>query len=145
MSFTHIFARFVIRFRWPVVILVLAMTALFTYQLRHMSLPEELADIAPQGHPFVKLQHHMGQVFGIGSMVVIALELREGGKVEDIFNRLIHINFIEAASTVQPDNFIAINRWIEFRTWIVGKLDFSGKGKLGKANQAKSKESYGQN
>ncbi|MBI2875839.1 MAG: MMPL family transporter [Candidatus Tectomicrobia bacterium] len=88
MSFTHSFARLVIRFRWPVVLLVLAMTAFFTYQLRHMSLPEELADIAPQGHPFVQLQHHMGQVFGVGSMVVIALELREGGEVKDIFNPL---------------------------------------------------------
>ena len=76
------FAAFVVRFRWPIVIIVLLVTAFFTYQLRYVTLPQELADISPKGHPYVELHSYMSKVFKAGTMVEIVVEVKEG----DVFN-----------------------------------------------------------
>lgn len=79
---TGLFAHFIIRFRWPIVIGVLLITLYFTYLLRYVTLPKELADINPEGHKNVQLQDYMDEAFGVGTMVSIAMEVKEG----DIFN-----------------------------------------------------------
>lgn len=77
-GFVGLFAHFIITFRWPVVIAVTLITLYFTYLLRYVSLPKELADIKPKGHPNVILQNYMDEAFGVGSMISIALEVKEG-------------------------------------------------------------------
>jgi len=78
-----IFARFIIKFRWPICIIVLLITAFLTYEATQISLPEELADIAPKGHPNVKLTGFLNEVFGVGTLVEIGVEVKEG----TIFNK----------------------------------------------------------
>ena len=77
--------RAILKLRLPIVVLVIAITLFFLYhfieQLRHAKLYREAADIAPKGHPFVRLTGYMGQVFGIGHLVEIVMEVKDG----DIF------------------------------------------------------------
>lgn len=77
--------RTILKLRLPIVVLVVATTLFFLYhfieQLRHARLYREAADIAPRGHPFVQLQGYMSQVFGIGHLVEIVMEVKDG----DIF------------------------------------------------------------
>ncbi|OGW17152.1 MAG: hypothetical protein A3G93_10620 [Nitrospinae bacterium RIFCSPLOWO2_12_FULL_45_22] len=78
-----IFARFIIKFRWPICIIVLLITAFLTYEATRISLPEELANIAPKGHPNVQLTGFLNEVFGVGTLVEIGVEVKEG----TIFNK----------------------------------------------------------
>jgi predicted RND superfamily exporter protein len=80
---TALFAKFIINFRWPICIVVLLLTFFLTYQALQITLPEELADIAPKGHPNVQLTAFMNEVFGIGTLVEIGVEVKEG----TIFNK----------------------------------------------------------
>ncbi|MBI1987840.1 MAG: MMPL family transporter [Nitrospinae bacterium] len=80
--FVDLFAAFVVRFRWPIVIGVMLITFYFTYLLRYVTLPQEVADIAPKGHPYVELNHYMEKVFRTGALIEVALEVKQG----DVFN-----------------------------------------------------------
>jgi hypothetical protein len=80
---TEIFAKFIINFRWPICIIVLILTFFLTYQATQVTLPEELADIAPKGHPNVELSKYMNDAFGVGTLVEIGVEVKKG----TIFNK----------------------------------------------------------
>jgi hypothetical protein len=75
----------ILKYRLPIVVIIIGLTFFFFYhlldQLRHAKLYREAADIAPKNHPFVKLQGYMNEVFGIGQLIEIVLEVKEG----DIF------------------------------------------------------------
>lgn len=80
---SRFFAQKIIRYRWPLFLTVLAITTVFAYHLKNIALDERLTDIAPEGHPYVRLSRYMTQVFGGHAMVQIAMEVKEG----DVFDR----------------------------------------------------------
>jgi len=81
-NFSQSFARFVIRHRVVFILISLALTILFAYQLRHLTLQTNLGDFAPQKHPYLAVQKQLTRIFGGLNQISIAIEVKEG----DIFN-----------------------------------------------------------
>jgi len=81
-NFSKFFARFVIRHRVVFILISLALTILFAYQLRHLTLQTNLGDFAPQKHPYLTVQRQLTHIFGGLNQISIAIEVKEG----DIFN-----------------------------------------------------------
>src|SRR3990172_9101015 len=79
----ELFAKFIVKGRWPICIVILLITLFLTYETTKITLPEELANIAPKGHSNVELQGFMNYVFGVGTMVEIGVEVKEG----TVFNK----------------------------------------------------------
>ncbi|MBI2876487.1 MAG: hypothetical protein HYY20_06360, partial [Candidatus Tectomicrobia bacterium] len=110
MHFSDHFAKFIVKFRWPICITVILITLYFTYLMRYVTLPKDLADISPVGHPYVKLQGYMNEAFGVGTMIEIVMEVKEG----DVFNptslgKLRHVGLeIRKMKGVMPAQVISI-------------------------------------
>ena len=81
-SETPRWAELTIKFRLPIMILILIITGIFCYGISIMSVRVVLEDMFPFGHPFVKLHKEFGAQFGGASTVLTALKVKEG----DIFN-----------------------------------------------------------
>jgi len=81
-NFSKVFARFVIRYRILFIIISSALTILFAYELRHLTLQTNLGDFAPQKHPYLAVQRQLTHIFGGLNQISIAIEVKEG----DIFN-----------------------------------------------------------
>lgn len=107
-ALARLFARNVIRFRWPLFFLVLTITLFFSYQLKKISLDQHLTEIAPEGHPYVQLNRYMTGVFGGYAMVQIAMEVRQGevfdpqalGKLYRIQQQLEHLSGVVPGGVV---------------------------------------------
>jgi hypothetical protein len=78
------FASWVIRHRKMIVLIILAITAFFFYQLLKLSLFPKFEDLLPKNHPFIKVHQEVKDKFGGANLLSIALEVKEG----DIFNPL---------------------------------------------------------
>ena len=81
-NFSKFFARFVIRHRVVFILISLALTILFAYELRNLTLQTNLGDFAPQKHPYLAVQRQLTHIFGGLNQISIAIEVKEG----DIFN-----------------------------------------------------------
>ncbi len=81
-NFPRFLARFVIRHRVVFILISLALTILFAYELRHLTLQTNLGDFAPQKHPYLAVQRQLTHLFGGLNQISIAIEVKEG----DIFN-----------------------------------------------------------
>jgi len=113
----------ILRLRLSIVCLILGLTSFFflylLLEIHRAKLYREAADIAPQGHPYVQLQHYMNEVFGIGHLVEIVMEVKEGdifqptslAKLYRISDKLydlrgvIHGNVISLASRSRVKSF----------------------------------------
>ncbi|MDP6560680.1 MAG: hypothetical protein QF619_11290, partial [Candidatus Binatia bacterium] len=109
-SISRLFARNIIRYRWPLFLLVLVITAFFSYHLKNIALYEQLTDIAPEGHPYVRLNRYMTEVFGGTAMVQVSLEVEEGEVFDrDILARLYRIQQrLERLRDVVPGGVVSI-------------------------------------
>ena len=107
-NFSKFFARFVIRHRIVFILISLALTILFAYQLRHLTLQTNLGDFAPQKHPYLAVQRQLTHIFGGLNQISIAIEVKEGdifnystlSKVHSITKKLYLLNGINAGRVV---------------------------------------------
>jgi len=76
------FARFVIAYRFPLLILIILVSFPLLYLTRTTRLSHRTGHIVPWGHPNVSLHSKMAEVFGGSNLVVITLR----AKRTDIFN-----------------------------------------------------------
>lgn len=76
------FSDYLIQKRALVLIVILAVTGFFLFEMRHLNISHDLSTIAPKKHPYVKLQKEMERDFGGTNLVSIGLVVDEG----DIFN-----------------------------------------------------------
>lgn len=74
-------AEQIIRFRIPVLIIVIGVTFFLASQFRGVKIVTELDDFIPQGHPYAKVQKMMENEFHGGDMVQMVVETEDG----DIF------------------------------------------------------------
>jgi len=91
-------AEFIIRFRIPILIVIMAVTLYFLFQFRGVKVLTDLDDFVPQGHPYAKVQKQMEQVFYGGDMVQLVVENKKG----DIFN----INFLSKMLDLTQDVYL---------------------------------------
>lgn len=76
-------AHTTMNYRALVLLLVLFATLCSIYELKNIKFSHSLRGMAPENHPYVKLQDKMEEVFGGSNLVCIALVVKEG----DIFNK----------------------------------------------------------
>jgi predicted RND superfamily exporter protein len=72
------FNRLVLRFRWPILALLLLATAAMAYQASRVRLESHSTDLFPSTHPYVATFHKYSDVFGNANRVAIMVEVAEG-------------------------------------------------------------------
>lgn len=90
------YVRFIVRHRVAVVVAVLAVTALFATQLRHLRLEIRRRAQLPQDHPYVQVEDRIINLFGGEKIVVIGLVSSDG----DIFTPTILAKVYRITSTI---------------------------------------------
>jgi len=76
------YLRFLLKFRWPVLIVLALMTVFLSYYALHMRVYTNFFDLYPPGHPYIQLYQQYRRMFGTANVLVMAIETKEG----DIFN-----------------------------------------------------------
>jgi predicted RND superfamily exporter protein len=76
------YLRFLLKFRWPVLAFLTAMTLFLSYYALHMRVYTNFFDLYPPGHPYIQLYQQYRRMFGTANVLVMAIEKKEG----DIFN-----------------------------------------------------------
>jgi len=71
-------AQFIIRFRIPVLIIILTVTVYLALQFRGVRILTNLDDFVPQGHPNAKVQKMIENTFQGGDMVQVAILAKKG-------------------------------------------------------------------
>ncbi|MBM4370295.1 MAG: MMPL family transporter [Deltaproteobacteria bacterium] len=73
---------FLVRFRIPVILVILAITGVFGWKIRDIRVTSETIDLFPSTHPYVRTFVKYSEVFGGANTAVLAVEVKDG----DIFN-----------------------------------------------------------
>lgn len=79
----ELFARFVIRHRFPFIIAILILTGFLTYAMKDLGFKTVLESTLPPRHPYVQINAQFQKMFGGANTMVVAVESKKG----DIFNR----------------------------------------------------------
>jgi len=75
-------AQLTINYRYIVLILLIAITAFFGYQISKITIVSNIADLLPHENPCVKLEDKFREIFGGSNLVLIQVKVKDG----DIFN-----------------------------------------------------------
>ncbi len=73
----------ILKHRILFLVVLLAMTGFFAFQLRHCRMASYADDLLPGGHPYVQVNKQFREIFGGANIVLVAVTVKEG----DIFNR----------------------------------------------------------
>jgi predicted RND superfamily exporter protein len=72
------YLRFLLRYRWPVLLVALLVTIFFVDQLAHTRLQMNFLDFYPPRHPYMQLVKKHARMFGSANILVMAVEVTEG-------------------------------------------------------------------
>jgi predicted RND superfamily exporter protein len=67
-----------IQYRNPIMVIVLAVTALFAYWSFQLKLETSFGDLLPQSHPFVQIHNKYAGTFGGANNIQLMVEVKEG-------------------------------------------------------------------
>jgi hypothetical protein len=67
-----------IKYRFPVLIFVGAITVFFAYHTYQLKLVTSFGELLPQNHPYIKIHNRFSGTFGGANNVMIMLEVKEG-------------------------------------------------------------------
>ena len=81
-SWMEAYLRFLLSFRWPVLVFLTVMTLILSYYAAHMRVYTNFFDLYPPTHPYIQLYQQYRRMFGTANVLVMAIEKKEG----DIFN-----------------------------------------------------------
>jgi len=81
-SWMEVYINFLLKFRWPIVIVLTIMTLGLAYQLEHMRVYTNFFDLYPPGHPYIQLYQKYRRMFGTANVLMMAIETKDG----DVFN-----------------------------------------------------------
>jgi hypothetical protein len=76
------YVRFLLRHRWPVLMLSSLITLFLGYELSHTQIQMNFLDFYPPGHPYTQLARKHARMFGSANVLVTAVEVKDG----DIYN-----------------------------------------------------------
>src|SRR5262245_33536697 len=76
------YINFLLRFRWPVMIVVTLVTLFLGYNLKNMRVYTNFFDLYPPNHPYIQLYQQYRRMFGTANVLMMAIECKQG----DIFN-----------------------------------------------------------
>lgn len=106
------YAEFVIRFRWPLMLLLLVATLVAALQIKNLDMRNDPDTLLPSSNRYVATNLYAEHNFGMGNLMVFALRVREGdvyqdwfvNKVQEVHKRLVGLpearesNFIDIAA-----------------------------------------------
>src|SRR5262245_42413999 len=75
------YIRFLLRHRWPVLVLAFAITLFLVSQLAHTTIQMNFLDLYPPSHPYLQLYKKHARMFGSSNILMVIVEVKEG----DIF------------------------------------------------------------
>src|SRR6266849_1945162 len=81
-SWMEAYINFLLKFRWPVMIVVTAITLFLGYHLKDMRVYTNFFDLYPPHHAYIQLYQKYRRMFGTANVLLMAIECKEG----DIFN-----------------------------------------------------------
>ena len=73
-SWMEAYINFLLKFRWPVMIVVTVVTVLLSYNLKDMRVYTNFFDLYPPSHPYIKLYQKYRRMFGTANVLMIAIE-----------------------------------------------------------------------
>ena len=79
----HTFAKFIVRNRIYLLIIISIITAFFLYEFSKLPIKTSFGDLLPQKHPYIKVHNKIRNIFGGANQVLIMVQVRQG----DIFNK----------------------------------------------------------
>ncbi|MEW8313526.1 MAG: MMPL family transporter [Candidatus Thiodiazotropha endolucinida] len=106
------YADFVIKFRWPLMLILLVVTIVAALQIKHLDMRNDPDTLLPPSNRYVATNLYAEYNFGMGNLMVFTLRINEGdvykgwfvNKVQEIHNRLVSLekaresNFIDIAA-----------------------------------------------
>jgi uncharacterized protein len=106
------YAEFVIKFRWPLMLILLVATILAALQIKYLDMRNDPDTLLPPSNRYVATNLYAEHNFGMGNLMVFALRIKEGdvfkawfvNKVQEVHERLINLpearesNFIDIAA-----------------------------------------------
>ena len=109
-SFADKYADFVLKFRWPIIVSLLAITIFLALYIPKLDIRNDPDTLLPPTNRYVATNAYAEREFGMGNLMVFALKVKEGdiwqpwfiNKIQEIHNKL------EALPTSRPANFIDI-------------------------------------
>ncbi|MCU7936624.1 MAG: MMPL family transporter [Candidatus Thiodiazotropha sp. (ex Dulcina madagascariensis)] len=104
------YADFVIKFRWPLMLILLVATVIAALQIKNLDMRNDPDTLLPPSNRYVATNLYAEYNFGMGNLMVFALRIDEGdvykgwfvNKVQEIHDRLV------ALETARESNFIDI-------------------------------------
>jgi predicted RND superfamily exporter protein len=99
------YVRFLLRHRWPVLMLSVLVTVFLGYELSNTKIQMNFLDFYPPAHPYTQLARKHARMFGSANVLVTSVEVKDG----DIFNvdTLNKINRLTIALIATP----GVNPW----------------------------------
>ncbi|MCG7901978.1 transporter [Candidatus Thiodiazotropha endoloripes] len=106
------YADFVIKYRWPLMMILLVVTILAALQIKNLDMRNDPDTLLPPSNRYVATNLYAEHNFGMGNLMVFTLRINEGdvyknwfvNKVQEIHNRLVDLptaresNFIDVAA-----------------------------------------------
>ncbi|MBF0265382.1 MAG: MMPL family transporter [Gammaproteobacteria bacterium] len=109
-KFSQSYARFVIKYRWPLMLILLVATIINALQIKNLDMRNDPDTLLPPTNKYVATNSYAEKNYGMGNIMVIALRIEEGdiyqswfiNKVQEIHNKL------EALPHSRGPNFINV-------------------------------------
>lgn len=106
------YADFVIKFRWPLMLILLVVTIVAALQIKNLDMRNDPDTLLPPTNRYVATNLYAEHNFGMGNLMVATLRIKEGdvyqgwfvNKVQEVHDRLVNLpearesNFIDIAS-----------------------------------------------
>jgi len=109
-AWANAYADFVLRFRWIIIVALIAATVATALQIHKLDIRNDPDTLLPETNRYVATNLYAEHNFGMGNLMVFALKIKEGdiwqpwfiNKIQEIHNRL------EALPHSRQANFIDI-------------------------------------
>jgi len=109
-AWANAYADFVIRFRWVIILLLLAATVVAALQIHKLDIRNDPDTLLPPTNRYVATNLYAEHNFGMGNLMVFALKVKEGDIWQPWFINMIQDlhHELEALPHSRPANFIDI-------------------------------------
>ncbi len=109
-SIARRYAELVMSLRWPIMIIVLVMSALFAYFIKDLDMRNDPDTLLPPSNKYVATNLYAEHNFGMGNIMVLGLMVKEGDIYQDWFiNMVQELHFkLEALPKSRPANSISL-------------------------------------
>lgn len=104
------YAKFVLRYKWHILIFSLLTTLFFALQIKNIDIRNDPDTLLPQTNKYVSTNNFIEGFFGMGNLFVVSIEVKDGDVYQPWFINMtqeIH-NKIAAMPTASTANFISI-------------------------------------